>query len=126
MAKDKNDGIATRWRDVIDCIQRSKVDEISTGRTYDRVQKLLIQRFAPGCRFQVDYDGRVIEITSRERQVLHWISHGLSATEVAQEVGLSARTVEYYVANLKAKFNVPSKKQLLDVVHRHALLQKLK
>jgi ATP/maltotriose-dependent transcriptional regulator MalT len=40
------------------------------------------------------------EITDREADVLHMISHGYSNTEIAEKLFISINTVKYHIKNL--------------------------
>ena len=50
-----------------------------------------------------------VELTSRERETLEWMSKGYSAKMIAKELSISYRTVEDYQRQLKQKFNVATK-----------------
>lgn len=54
----------------------------------------------------------LVQLTPREKQISHWVVNGYSCKQIARELGLSHRTVEVHVANLKKKFLIESKKQL--------------
>jgi len=56
-----------------------------------------------------------VYLTFREAQCLHYYLLGLTLTDVAVRLGLSHRTVEYYIANVKKKLRVRSK---LDLFHQ--------
>lgn len=55
-----------------------------------------------------------IQITSRERQCIHYSIQGKSAKLVANELNISQRTVERHLENLYAKFGVRNKLALLN------------
>jgi len=48
-------------------------------------------------------DSKLSKLTAREREVLRLLAEGLHAREVGAALGISARTVEVYKANLMAK-----------------------
>lgn len=52
-------------------------------------------------------------LTTREAQCVPCLARGLSAKEIGNELGLSKRTVEVYINNLKAKFNCNRRSQLI-------------
>lgn len=54
-----------------------------------------------------------IYLTRRESQVLYLICHGLTNKEVAKKMGLSARTTEYYIKNIREKTATTSKQNLI-------------
>lgn len=49
----------------------------------------------------------------RELQVLQFLGRGRTTKEIAQELGISAKTVEYYRENLKSKLEVPDSLSLV-------------
>ncbi|OGT27053.1 MAG: hypothetical protein A3E54_02250 [Gammaproteobacteria bacterium RIFCSPHIGHO2_12_FULL_41_25] len=70
-----------------------------------------------------DFPG--IYLTKREAQCIFWLAQGLTIPEVGVKMDLSARTVEFYVKNMKLKLNCISKKELVDTVLQTTLLQQL-
>jgi len=55
-----------------------------------------------------------VPITPREAQSLELMLKGCTIRETAEVLGLSYRTVEFYLKNLRTKFAMDSKQQLLD------------
>jgi DNA-binding CsgD family transcriptional regulator len=53
------------------------------------------------------------EITTREAQCLHWLEEGHSDEEIASILGISKRTVRFHLDNLKKKFGVTRRTQVL-------------
>lgn len=75
-------------------------------------------------RFAYHSLDRVITITQREREVLELIVTGLTVKKAAIAMGLSPRTAEFYVKTLRYKFKCASKRDLIEfVVHHHVLEQ---
>jgi DNA-binding NarL/FixJ family response regulator len=56
---------------------------------------------------------RMRSLYPREFQVLQLLGDGRTTKEVAQELGISAKTVEYYRENLKRKLEVPDSLSLV-------------
>ena len=56
------------------------------------------------------------KLTNREKECLRLTVNGYSAKAIANRLGISVRTVEDYLKNIKLKFNVYSKQQLIDKV----------
>jgi DNA-binding NarL/FixJ family response regulator len=48
------------------------------------------------------------ELTERELQVFRMISHGLSITQIAEQLGVSVKTVEVHRTRVKQKLNLQS------------------
>lgn len=57
---------------------------------------------------------RGVQLSNREREIIHWLMKGRSSTEIGQELSISHRTVETYITNLKAKLNCQKKSELID------------
>jgi len=53
------------------------------------------------------------EITTREAQCLHWLEEGNSDEEIATILGISKRTVRFHLDNLKKKYGVTRRTQVL-------------
>ncbi|GGA10916.1 MULTISPECIES: PhnD/SsuA/transferrin family substrate-binding protein [Salipiger] len=60
-----------------------------------------------------------VQLTRRERQILKLVSRGLSSKEIAAELGVSPKTVEFHRSNLLRKFHVRSAAQLVSVAADH-------
>jgi len=54
-------------------------------------------------------------LTSRERQVLHHISTGLTNREVAARLGLHVKTIKYYLTGAFKKLNVSNRVQAMQL-----------
>jgi DNA-binding NarL/FixJ family response regulator/signal transduction histidine kinase len=61
-------------------------------------------------------------LTSREREVLQLIVAGYSNRLIAEELGISARTVEVHRRNLKAKLKYKSSAELIQFAIRYGLI----
>ena len=67
-----------------------------------------------------------LTLTLREAETLLLISYGNTVPETAQLLGLSTRTVELYVVNLRSKFQCKSKRELIERVIADRLLAQLR
>lgn len=63
-----------------------------------------------------------IYLTPREYDCLRVLREGKTIKEIARDMGLSPRTVEFYLKNLKVKFGCKSKTELLALVARSNML----
>jgi DNA-binding NarL/FixJ family response regulator len=54
-------------------------------------------------------DGGLARLTSRERDVLACVAHGLSNRAIAQELGMAERTARTHVSNILAKLEAPNR-----------------
>ena len=69
-----------------------------------------------------DLPGDRAHLTDRELEVLHLLTLGRSSRQIAQELFLSARTVERHVANIYAKLGVQTRAQATAYALRHDLV----
>lgn len=49
------------------------------------------------------------ELTSREREVLHWLCRGKTSWDIASILRISERTVNFHVGNIMQKLDVSSR-----------------
>lgn len=66
-----------------------------------------------------------VYFTQRETECMVLLLRGMTITAVAEELGLSPRTVEFYVKNMKMKIGCSSKSELVEKVARSKFLQQL-
>lgn len=63
-----------------------------------------------------DSDGASVPLTRRQRQILSHVSDGKTSKEIATEIGVSVKTVEFHRTNLLRKFGVSSTDELVSRV----------
>lgn len=66
---------------------------------------------------QLHLPGTVIDkiyLSKRETECLQWYVKGKTAKEIGQTLGLSYRTIQHYLENVKTKLGVNSKSQLIE------------
>ena len=61
-------------------------------------------------------------LTRREKQVISLSADGLTSTEIAEQLGMSARTVNQHVDNVAAKLGTKNRAHTVAEVIRHRLL----
>ena len=66
-----------------------------------------------------------VYLTKREAECIFWIVQEYTIPQTADIMGLSARTVEFYVKNLKLKLCCKNKKELIEKILKTTLLQQL-
>lgn len=66
-----------------------------------------------------------IYFTQREVECLYFMLQGCSIVKTARLLDLSARTVEFYLKNMRVKLSASSKNHLLALVANSQLAQKL-
>lgn len=52
-------------------------------------------------------------LTVREREILELVARGMSAKQIAQEVGIAPRTVERHIENCRHKMRARNKTHLI-------------
>ena len=115
MVSQQDDTLSRLWRDIILNLT-SSTPATSLHQQYLDSQARLCYAAQPGCtrhRFELRH-GEVVFLTDRERQIIYFLHHAMTATAIAEQIDLSPRTVEYYTDNLKMKFQVTSKKALIQ------------
>lgn len=97
------------------------VDAVVAGRSYFSPA---VQRHLAGLvRGEGAAAARRSLLTDREREVLGWLSKGLSSRVVATELAISVRTVETHRANLMEKLGVKSVATLIQAAIREGLIE---
>lgn len=61
-------------------------------------------------------------LTTREREVLHWVLAGKSDWEIASILDLSSKTINFHVQNAKRKLGTQSRLQAIVVAVRYGLV----
>jgi DNA-binding NarL/FixJ family response regulator len=59
--------------------------------------------------WRAEVDRLISRLTPREREVLHWVTEGLSNKEIAQTLYITVRTVDFHVSNILRKLGVISR-----------------
>ena len=62
------------------------------------------------------------QLTEREREVLRWMAQGLSNKEIARQLGLTPRTVDFHVGNILQKLGVVSRLEAVLWAKAHGFL----
>lgn len=55
-------------------------------------------------------------LTEREREIVHWITHGLSFKEVAKKLGVASSTVSNHLYRIYKKLGISSRTELAQLV----------
>lgn len=61
-------------------------------------------------------------LTNREREVLHLSAEGFSASEIAERLSISIRTVETHRSNLMHKLGLNSQNKLIEFAKKHKII----
>lgn len=93
------------------------IQHLLRGEIYvsPKIKDSMLQRFAHRKNAEVVY--AIDTLSDRERQVFAMLGNGLGTRQIAQELGLSTKTIDSYREHLKLKFNLSSGADLV----RHAI-----
>jgi len=64
-----------------------------------------------------------IELTAREKEVLHLLSYGYSSREIGAQIFISSNTVEYHRKQLLRKTGSKNVAELIGNAYRQGLLK---
>jgi len=67
------------------------------------------------------YSNKVL-VTSKEREVLYWLSEGKSSWEVSKILNISERTVNFHTGNIKKKLKASNRSQMISAAFREKLI----
>ena len=85
----------------------------------DRISPRLVKRLLDGGT--LTGDSLMSRLSERERQVFTMIGKGDTVQEIAQALGLSAKTVETYRSNIKSKLYLRDSRELTQYAIRWVL-----
>ena len=91
-----------------------------------RITRRMLEMFAShlpdsGGR-QADEDPRIVSLTPREREILVLMAQGMSNSEIAAHLVVSATTVKTHVGNILAKLDVRDRVQAVVVAYETGLM----
>lgn len=75
--------------------------------------------------YYLNYPFDNIYLTAREAETIFWLMQNHTLVSAAQKMGLSSRTVEFYVKNMKIKLRCANKKEMLEKILQTNLLEQL-
>ena len=90
----------------------SAVHQVLSGRIYlsERMSQQLLERIGPGVQTQ---ETGLSLLTDRELEVFELIGRGISTSLIAEQMGVSVKTVETHRSNIKTKLNLKDGFELL-------------
>jgi DNA-binding NarL/FixJ family response regulator len=88
-----------------------------------RDQTMPSQQLAAVARAREPADAVVQDLSAREREVLVLIAHGHTMREVAEQLGLSPKTVEGYRARVVDKLGLRTRAEIVQFALRNGLLR---
>ncbi|NTZ82500.1 helix-turn-helix transcriptional regulator [Burkholderia metallica] len=94
----------------------SQIDMITLGRVIgDSYAGKQVGSPVEQGSYRIGSQKDALELTERERQVLFFLARNKMAKDIANILGLSVRTIEQYIGNLRCKFSASCKNELIDV-----------
>ena len=88
-----------------------------------RITRRLLDRFAGQLGPPPAVDGRVEQLTDREREVLLLVAQGLSNAEIAERLCLAEATVKTHVGRVLAKLDARDRVQAVVLAYRTGLVR---
>lgn len=76
-----------------------------------------------GNRVEARLANKPIHLTPRELECLQWSAAGKSSREIAMILGVSEAAINFHMANLRAKFDVGSRRQAVVQAIRYGLIR---
>ncbi len=133
MAKKKEGIIAHLWKDVISGV----VKKDSKPSPHPQSSRLFPPEFinpkaekfrSPGKdQFYLLGEGyEDVYLTWKEIIALWYLMHEAKIASVAEQIGVSDRTVEYYVKNLRSKMRCATRKELIKLISRTEFIKNVK
>lgn len=107
--------LTSREREVLRLVTEGKnVKEIAsllhvsvkTAETHR--QRIILQHIVPHLQ-------GAVTLTSREKEILHWVKDGKSSWEIASILGISQDTVKFHIKNVFQKLNTTSRSQAIAI-----------
>jgi len=134
-----NNNVSALWQDICSAIENKEIDPFTFNRFYiGRIEsssavplplRKCLKRNKPVLikeRFILNAPLAGIALTKREIQVLYLICTGYTNRQVADQIGLSARTAEYYINNMRKKTLTSSKAHLIQLICQTDFLQRIR
>ena len=81
-----------------------------------------VLNLAGGERRVVSREGKLVELTDREQEVLKAVARGDRSKEVAYQLGISERTVKAHLASIYSKLGVDSRAAAISIAIKKGLL----
>lgn len=94
------------------------------NKNFIKVHEKTPNKEVAGQRVYLESLGSEIYLTPREVTVSVLLCQGLKCKQIAKQLNISDRTVEFYIRNLKLKFNCRFKIELINIFNQLKYLKK--
>jgi DNA-binding NarL/FixJ family response regulator len=88
-----------------------------------RITRRLLDRFAGQLTPPRGHDGRLDQLTDREREVVLLVAHGLSNAEIAERLVVAETTVKTHVGRILTKLDVRDRVQIVVMAYETGLVR---
>ncbi|WP_352396867.1 response regulator transcription factor [Aminobacterium colombiense] len=94
---------------------------VASGERYvdPLIASKLLKSFSPHAEFK----SKIETLTIKEKEVLYWVSHGLSSREVGRRMILSNKTVQNHMCQILKKLDVQEKSQAIALAWKWGLTE---
>lgn len=110
-------GVSSRHADRRDP-RRAKVVHAFCAQTWDRYAQLTHYPLESSER-----DCIAAALTGKELEILNWMKHGKSNTDISEILGLSIKTIEYHASNIFRKLGAANRVTAVVIAIRDGLLK---
>jgi DNA-binding NarL/FixJ family response regulator len=96
------------------------IREAMNGRTY--VTPMIAGELMKAYRNTGQGNDPAVKLTGRQKEILHLLTEGNSAKEIAAKLNISSRTVEFHKYNMMAEWNLKTSADLIRFAIKHGLV----
>jgi DNA-binding NarL/FixJ family response regulator len=68
---------------------------------------------------QTELSQKFVDLTTREEQILRYVCEGLSNKEIGDNIGLSEKTIKYYMTNILHKLHARNRVEAALIAREH-------
>ena len=120
------------WNAVLEEVLQKEQEREFFYTNHGRIEDFLslpdashIKKTTPRRTYYLNHPFENIYLTAREAETVFWLLQNHTVASCAQAMGLSPRTVEFYVKNMKIKLRCSNKKEMLENILQTNLLSQL-